>query len=99
MMQRARSFIDFSVALLSIAGLTAGCMEAADRGLGPSCQAALEAAEADLKHARANSIGKAFHWSRAAALIGAARTQQQFSEYQNCVIKANAARAILARNE
>ena len=79
--------------------LTAGCMEPSDRGLGPTCQAELVSAEADLANARANSIGKAFHWSRAGALIAAARTQQQFSEYENCVIKARNARTILKQSE
>lgn len=87
------------VALLLLASLAAGCMEASDRGLGPSCQAELQTAEAELSHAKANSIGKAFHWTRAGALIAAARTQQQFSEYENCVIKARDARRILQSNE
>ncbi|MDE0795189.1 MAG: hypothetical protein OSB76_06085 [Alphaproteobacteria bacterium] len=35
--------------------------------------------------------------AKAATLIAAARTQQQFEEYQNCVIKAKQARKIIAR--
>ena len=87
------------IASIITAGLLTGCMDAADRGLGPACESALQAAENDLKYARANSIGKAFHWTRAGALIAAARTQQQFSEYQNCVLKAESARRILSQNE
>ncbi len=72
------------------------CMEAGDRGRGPACQSGLEAAERALKAAQANSIGKAFDWAKAATLIAAARTQQQFNEFENCVIKARNAREILS---
>ncbi len=73
-----------------------GCMDAGDRGLGPACQSNLVAAERDLKSAKANSIGTVINWARAATLIGAARTQQQFNEFQNCVIKAKKARKIIS---
>jgi len=88
----------YAVFLLSTS-LATGCMEPSDRGLGPSCEAELQKAEADLKNAKANSIGKAFHWTQAGALIAAGRTQQQFSEYENCVIKARKAQSILRANE
>ena len=73
-----------------------GCMEPGDRGLGPACESALAAAERDLKSAKANSIGSVIDWAKAATLIGAARTQQQFNEFQNCWIKAKKAREILS---
>jgi len=56
----------------------------------------LDAAERDLKRAKANSLGSVIDWTKAAALIGAARTQQQFNEFENCVIKAKNARRILS---
>ncbi len=46
---------------------------------------------------KGNSVGKAIDWAKAATLIAAARTQQQFEEYQNWVIKAKQARKIIAR--
>ncbi len=73
-----------------------GCMEAGDRGLGPACESNLVAAERALKAAKANSIGSVIDWAKAAALIGAARTQQKFNEFQNCVIKAKRAREIIS---
>ena len=72
------------------------CMDAGDRGLGPACQSGLAAAERDLMSAKANSFGSAIDWTRAAALIAAARTQQQFNEYQNCIVKARSAREIIS---
>jgi hypothetical protein len=73
-------------------------MDPADRGLGPACESNLSAAERALSAAQANNVGKAIDWVKAATLIGAARTQQQFSEYQNCVLKAKKAREILSRH-
>lgn len=78
--------------------LLSGCMEPEDRGLGPACESKLTAAEHELGEAKANSIGRAVDWARAAALIAAARSQQQFNEYQNCVLKADHARKIISEN-
>lgn len=88
------------VSLLTVvmAVLLAGCMDAADRGLGPACESNLLAAERALSRAKANRVGKAIDWAKAATLITAARTQQQFSEYQNCYLKARKAREILSRH-
>ena len=83
--------------VVSIA-LLAGCMDAADRGLGPACESNVSAAEPALGRAKANKIVKAIDWAKAATLIGVARTQQQFSEYQNCLLKARKAREILSRH-
>lgn len=74
-----------------------GCMDAGDRGLGPACERELAAAEHEFSDAKANSVGRVIDWTKAAGLIGAARTQQQFSEFQNCFLKAKKAREIIAR--
>jgi hypothetical protein len=76
--------------------LLSGCADAGDRGLGPVCESRLNAAQSELSHAKANSVGKSIDWARAATLIAAARTQQQFDEFENCVIKADRAREIIA---
>ena len=94
-MQAARGVNILTVVAIA---LLAGCMDAADRGLGPACQSNLVAAESALGRAKADKIIKAVDWAKAVALIGAARTQQQFSEYQNCFLKARKAREILARH-
>ncbi|NKB56490.1 MAG: hypothetical protein GKS00_09155 [Alphaproteobacteria bacterium] len=84
--------------LLAITVLAlSGCMDAADRGLGPACESELSAAERELSDAKANNVGRVIDWAKAAGLIGAARTQQQFSEFQNCVLKAKKAREIISR--
>ena len=85
--------------VFAIGGILSACMDAGDRGLGPACEAGLAEAERELSAAKANSIGKAIDWARAASLIAAARTQQQFNEYQNCVLKTKTARRLVTRNK
>ncbi len=79
--------------------LLQGCADAGDRGLGPLCESRLNAAESELSQAKANSVGKSIDWARAATLIAAARAQQQFDEFQNCVVKADNARRIIAESK
>ena len=76
--------------------LTACAGDPADRGLGPSCAAGLEAASHDLGKAKAAGLADSVNWGKAAGLISEAKVQQQFSEYQNCVIKTRKARRLLA---
>lgn len=83
-------------AITAIAWSLLGCAgDPADRGLGPSCAAGLEAANRDLGRAKANGLSDSVNWGKAASLISAAKIQQQFSEYQNCVIKTREARRLL----
>jgi len=79
-----------------IACVLAACAgDAGDRGLGPSCAAGLEAAQNALGRAKAAGLADSVNWGKAAALISAAKVQQQFSEYQNCVVKTREARRLL----
>lgn len=93
-MYRGLALKMFSIATVV---LVAGCADAGDRGLGPACESNLDAAERALSKAKADNFGRAIDWTKAAGLIAAARTQQQFSEYQNCLLKAKRAREIIAR--
>lgn len=81
--------------LLSIVLLTSCSGDRADRGLGPSCAAGLDAANRDLGAAKAAGLADSVNWGKAASLISAAKVQQQFSEYQNCVVKTKEARRLL----
>ena len=77
--------------------MLAACMESGDRGLQPACEATIFVAERELKAAKANKIGRAIDWAKAATLIAAARTQQQFNEFQSCLIKVRSAQEIIAQ--
>lgn len=77
--------------------LAACAGDAADRGLGPSCAAGISAATKELKAAKAAGFGDSIEWGKAASLISAAKIQEQFSEYQNCVQKTRDARRFISK--
>lgn len=66
-----------------------------DRGLGPSCASGLDAAGRALSKAKAAGLADSVNWGKAASLISAAKVQQQFSEYKNCVVKTREAQRLL----
>ncbi len=73
--------------------LLAGCtQDRGDVGLGGQCSAGLDAGYRELNQAEADGFSGAVTWSKAASLLGAAKIQQQFEEYQNCVLKVQKAR-------
>ena len=74
---------------ISAVALLAGCADAGDRGLGPACEANLDKAERALAQAKADNVGRVIDWTKAAGLIAAARSQQQFSEYQEIISRRN----------
>lgn len=78
--------------------VTACSQERGDIGLGPTCAAELDAGYRDLNRAEADGLSGTVRWTKAASLLGAAKVQQQFEEYQNCVIKARKARQYLSEN-
>jgi len=89
-------FIAFLTAIPVLAVTLAGCAgDRADRGLGPSCAAGLDAANSELGKAKAAGLADSVNWGKAASLISAAKIQQQFSEYQNCVVKTREAQRLL----
>jgi hypothetical protein len=76
--------------------LLAGCsQDRGDVGLGGQCSAGLDAGYRELNQAEADGFSGAVTWSKAASLLGAAKIQQQFEEYQNCVLKVQKARRYL----
>ncbi len=76
--------------------LLAGCsQDRGDVGLGGQCSAGLDAGYRELNQAEADGFSGALTWSKAASLLGAAKIQQQFEEYQNCVLKVQKARRYL----
>ena len=81
---------------LALALVAAACSgEPGEVARGPACADGLAVAERDLETARAQGFGESVAYARAASLIGAARIQQGFGEYENCVLKAREAREYL----
>ncbi len=80
---------------LMILLLAACSQDRGDVGLGGQCSAGLEAGYRELNQAEADGFSGALTWSKAASLLGAAKIQEQFEEYQNCVLKVQKARRYL----
>ena len=92
------SKIRFYAPMLMIV-ILAGCtQDRGDIGLGGACADGLDAGYRELNHAEAGGLSGTVAWSKAATLLAAAKVQQQFEEYQNCVIKARKAREYLRGN-
>jgi len=77
--------------------LVAACsQDRGDIGLGPSCANGLDSAYRELNQAKVDGLSGSVNWSKAAGLLSAAKVQQQFEEYENCVIKVRQARGYLS---
>jgi hypothetical protein len=79
----------FALTILLLAGCT---QDSGDLGFRNQCSTGLDAGYRELNQAQTDGFGGAVTWTKAASLLGAAKIQQQFEEYQNCVIKVNKAR-------
>jgi len=88
----------FHASLLMIFVLAGCTQDRGDIGLGGQCASGLDAGYRELNQAEANGLSGTVAWSKAATLLAAAKIQQQFEEYQNCVLKVRKARAYLSGN-
>lgn len=84
------------LAVIAVLLLAACSAESGDRGLAGHCQTSIAAAESALSRAKASGLGSSVRWGAAASLIGAAKVQEQFGEYQNCVNKTTRAQQQLS---
>ena len=76
--------------------ILAGCsQDRGDVGLENQCSAGLDAGYRELNRAEADGFSGALTWSKAASLLSVAKVQEQFEEYQNCVLKVQKARRYL----
>ena len=69
--------------------------EPGERSLATPCADGLGIATKELRNAEARGLTGSVQWTKAASLLAAAKVQQQFEEYQNCVIKVREARGYL----
>lgn len=56
------------------------------------CRNGLVLAHQELEAARAEGLEAGWAYTKAAALLGAAKVQEEFGKYPNCIIKVNRAR-------
>ena len=82
-------------AVLGTMAISACTGEPEERSLATPCADGLNTATRELRNAEARGLTGSVQWTKAASLLAAAKVQQQFEEYQNCVIKVREARAYL----
>lgn len=63
------------------------------------CSRLLAIASRDLEAAKAKGLSSTFELTKAAALISAAKIQEQFNKYPNCIDKAIRARKFIQQAE
>jgi len=87
---------------LVVAGLTllavfmAGCAGDPGSSQAAQCDEGLRVAYKELDYAKANGFDGTVEVTKAASLLGAAKIQQEFGKYPNCINKVHRARAYLA---
>jgi len=77
---------------------TAGCAGNPNSSLAAQCEDGLKVAYRELDFAKANGFDGTVEYSKAAGLLTAAKVQQQFGKYPNCIDKVRRARAFIARS-
>jgi hypothetical protein len=83
------------VVSIVIAWLLAGCSGRPQADLAAECDRGLDAGFAELERAKTRGLDGTVDWSKAAALLSAAKIQRQFEKYPNCIEKVERARYYL----
>lgn len=85
--------------LIALVALSGCSSEPYRPGMEAKCRSGLSAAYDDLSFARSKGFGGTVDYAKAAALLSAAKIQQQFDEYDNCVEKVMAARRFIEESQ
>ena len=90
-----RPFVVAGLTLL--AAFLAGCAGDPNSSQAAQCEEGLRVAYKELDYAKANGFDGTVEVTKAAGLLGAAKVQEEFGKYPNCIEKVNRARAYLAK--
>ena len=63
------------------------------------CKKGLDTAFQELEQAKTNGFSGSVNWSKAATLLSAAKMQQQFDKYPNCLDKIKRARFYITESQ
>lgn len=85
------------VMIMVMLGLLAACAGKPTGGSARICQDGLVIAERELEAAHAKGFGDSVDYTRAVSLIGAAKVQNEFGKYPNCIDKVERARYYISR--
>ena len=80
------------VALFGSVLILAACSGSPNPGQEQACRNGIDTAYAELRKAESEGLGGAVDITKAASLLSAAKVQQQFEKYPNCVDKVKRAR-------
>lgn len=80
------------LAALSLGLFLASCTGSDPQSLAPACRNGIDQAYNEFEQAKADGFGGAVSMTKAGSLLAAAKVQEQFEEYENCIEKVNRAR-------
>lgn len=76
-----------------------GCAAVHSARLASQCDSDLARANAELEETKVQGFGSTVAWTKAATLLTAAKIQQQFDKFPNCINKAARARHYIRRSK
>lgn len=77
--------------------LLAGCAGNPVGSEAEQCRKGLQVAYQELDFAKGKGLEATWEYTKAAALLGAAKVQEEFGKYPNCIIKVKRARQYIQR--
>ena len=87
-----------STCLVVVAAFVTGCAGDPNSSQAAQCDEGLRVAYKELDYAKANGFDGTVEVTKAASLLGAAKIQEEFGKYPNCINKVHRARAYLAKS-
>ena len=79
--------------------LFTGCAAVHSTRLAYKCETNLSIASTELESAKVNGFSSTVSWTKAASLLTAAKIQQQFEKFPNCINKVARARIYINRSK
>ncbi|WP_237260717.1 hypothetical protein [Thiomicrorhabdus immobilis] len=79
--------------------LMVGCAGTPNTSLAMQCENGLNIAYKELDYAKTNGFDGTVEYTKAASLLGAAKIQQQFGKYPNCIDKVERAREYIKASQ
>ncbi len=85
------------LALVVLASILAGCGGNKSLQQAASCRNGIDTAYTEFSNAKSEGFGGAVDMTRAGTLLSAAKIQEQFEKYPNCIDKVKRARFYIAK--
>ena len=92
-----KSYIILLLLIFSV--VLAGCAGNPNSTVALQCERGLDAGFKELDYAKSKGFAGTVEYTKAASLLSAARVQQEFGKYPNCLEKVKRARAFIRRSK